>query len=193
MKRLCRSSDKHVRRLSEDIIIEILHCLPSKSLARFESVCKQWRKYIADPSLVYSCRSQRRWKPSQMIGFFCQDRELSKCSDISFFFSLEKSSEVIDGILDESVKFLGRGVYIIASSNGFILVAEDLWYERVYYVYNPLTRQHVAVPVTKTSCIDRVAVGFLCKVDDPEKDVISFTIVRYKIWFGFRSSVTISR
>ncbi|KAF3614331.1 hypothetical protein FXO38_35742 [Capsicum annuum] len=35
-------------------------------------------------------------------------------------------------------------------------------------------------------------IGFHCKVDDPEKDVISFTIFRYALpWLDFRSSVTI--
>ncbi|KAK4351860.1 hypothetical protein RND71_027378 [Anisodus tanguticus] len=73
MNPVCKSSDKRVLELSEDIIIEILHRLPSKSLARFECV----------------------------------------------------------------------------------------------------------------------SIGFHCKVDDPEKDVISFTIVCYGIWFDHSSSVTI--
>ncbi|XP_049363193.1 F-box protein At5g03970-like [Solanum verrucosum] len=190
MKRLCKSSNKSVVELSEDIIIEILHGLPSKSLARFIRVCKHWQKCIADPSLAYSCRSQR-WSPHPtMIGFFCQSRVIS--SEIRFLdLSSKTSSEVIDGSLDELVNFLGRRLYIIASSNGFLLIAEKRSNQRVYYVYNPATRQHFSVPVTETSCMKVAAIGFDCKVDDPEKDVISFTIVRYEIWYFLRSSVTI--
>ncbi|KAK6793038.1 hypothetical protein RDI58_012119 [Solanum bulbocastanum] len=187
-----KSSDKSVVELCEDIIIEILHRLPSKSLARFVCVCKHWQKCIADPSLVYSCRSQR-WSPHPyMIGFFCQDRDfVEEFPDIRFFFSSSKSSEVIDGSLDESVNFLGRGLYIIASSNGFLLMAEDLRYQRAYYVYNPAMRQHLSVPVTPTSCGTFAGIGFHCKVDDPEKDVISFTIVRFESLYDLVSSVTI--
>ncbi|XP_059281523.1 uncharacterized protein LOC132035267 [Lycium ferocissimum] len=111
--------------------------------------------------------------------------------EIHFFLSSRKSSEVVDGSLDESVNFLGRGVHIIASSNGFILIAEDLRNQGAYYVYNPATRQHVVVPTTQMSCISVACIGFHCKVDDPEKDVISFTIVRYEQWFDLCSSVTI--
>ncbi|KAG5613513.1 hypothetical protein H5410_024794 [Solanum commersonii] len=56
--------------LCEDNLIEILHHLPSKSLSRFESVCKHWGKCIDDPSIAYSCRSQ-----PYMMGFFCQGRD----------------------------------------------------------------------------------------------------------------------
>ncbi|XP_060200871.1 F-box protein At5g49610-like [Lycium barbarum] len=117
-----------------------------------------------------------------MVGFFCQAREFDKeYSEVRFFFSSRKSSEVIDGSLDESVNFLGRRMYIVASSNGFLLIVVDLENQRAYYVCNPVTRQHLTVPVTRASSISRAAVGFLCKVDDPEKDVIYFTIVRYAL------------
>lgn len=62
----------------------------------------------------------------------------------------------IDGSsLDESVNFLDRRVYIVAS-----------------YVYNPATRQSLALINMTDPCV-----GFICKVDDPNKDVISFTLV----------------
>ncbi|KAJ8540899.1 hypothetical protein K7X08_001715 [Anisodus acutangulus] len=124
------------------------------------------------------------------MGFFCQGRDDDPLK-IHFFFSSRKSSEIVDGSLDESDNFVGRGVYINASSNDFILIADDLENQGVYYVYNPATRQHLAVPVTQTSCISVAAIGFHCKVDDLEKDVISFTILRFEHSFDLRSSVTI--
>ncbi|KAH0680657.1 hypothetical protein KY284_021742 [Solanum tuberosum] len=185
-----QSSCKPVLELCEDNLIEILHRLPSKSLSRFESVCKHWGKCIDDPSIAYSCRSQR-WSPQPyMMGFFCQGRD-EVDEQNRFFFSSKKSSQVIDGSLDESVNFLGRGVHIMASSNGFLLVTEDLYNQSVYYVYNPATRQHFVVPVTLTSYVSLAVIGFHCKVDDPEKDVISFTIVRYEAWTGPSGGVTI--
>ncbi|XP_049390131.1 F-box protein At5g49610-like [Solanum stenotomum] len=185
-----QSSSEPVLELCEDNLIEILHRLPSKSLSRFESVCKHWGKCIDDPSIAYSCRSQR-WSPQPyMMGFFCQGRD-EVDEQNRFFFSSKKSSQMIDGSLDESVNFLGRGVHIMASSNGFLLVTEDLYNQNVYYVYNPATRQHFVVPVTLTSYVSLAIIGFDCKVDDPEKDVISFTIVRYEAWTGPSGGSTI--
>ncbi|KAG5613496.1 hypothetical protein H5410_024777 [Solanum commersonii] len=149
-------------------------------------LCKSSDNYMVCLQNLWQgfCRSQR-WSPHPtMIGFFCQSRFIGP--EIRFLDLWRKtSSEVIDGSLDESVSFLGRGLYIIASSNGFILMAEYLRYQRAYYVYNPATRQHFSVPVTQTSCMKVAAIGFHCKVDDPEKDVISFTIVRYEIEIGY--------
>uniref|UniRef100_M1AM04 F-box protein n=2 Tax=Solanum tuberosum TaxID=4113 RepID=M1AM04_SOLTU len=130
-----------------------------------------------------------------MIGFLCQVRDFVKeIPEVHFFSSSTTSSSSQLVIDDESVNFLGRGLYIIiASSNGFLLMAEELRYQRAYYVYNPATRQHLSVPVTPiTSCVTFAAgIGFHCKVDDPEKDAISFTIVRFENLYDLVSSVTI--
>ncbi|KAH0733333.1 hypothetical protein KY289_004521 [Solanum tuberosum] len=184
MKRRRKLSHKEgVVEVSDDIVINILHRLPSKSLARFKCVSKCWRKYIADSSLSYSCRS-RRWRPQPyLIGFFYQARDTCERSKIQFFFSSEESSLDIDGSFDQSVSFLGRSTYIVASSNGFLLCNR----QRVYYVYNPATRQSMALPKTQIGMNDPT-IGFICKVDDPNRDVISFTIVRYWI---LQSNVTI--
>ncbi|OIT07588.1 PREDICTED: F-box protein At5g03970-like [Nicotiana attenuata] len=190
MKRLRRLSNNRVVEFCEDIIINILHCLPSKSLARFNCVSKDWHKYIADSSLSYSCRF-RRWRPQpNLIGFFYQSWETPKRSQIRFFFSSNEVNNIDGSSLDESVNSLGRKrVYIVASSNGFLL-CNDL--TGVYYVYNPATRQSLALPKTQIDMTDPF-VGFICKVDDPNKDVISFTIVRYVmplVW-EFLSTITI--
>ncbi|XP_075095433.1 F-box protein At5g03970-like [Nicotiana tabacum] len=133
------------------------------------------------------CRS-RRWRPQpNLIGFFYQTRDTYERSKIRFFFlsEEEESSLVIDGSLDESVNFLSKKrVCIVASSNDFLL-CNDL--TRVYYVYNPATRQRLALPKPRMKTNDPT-VGFICKVDDSDKDVISFTVVRH---WDFLSSVTV--
>ncbi|XP_019255562.1 PREDICTED: F-box protein At5g03970-like [Nicotiana attenuata] len=182
MKRLCKSPDKGAGALPEEIIFDILHGLPSKSLARFKCVSKCWRKYIPQPNL---------------IGFFYQARDTRLRSQIRFFSSSldeSPSSRLVNNItsLEESVKFLGKKKreYIVASSNGFLLFVNN---PRVYYVYNPVTRQRLALPKTKIRMKDP-AVGFFCKVDDPGKDVASFTIVRYalpSVWGINFTSITI--
>ncbi|XP_059284221.1 F-box protein At5g03970-like [Lycium ferocissimum] len=110
---------------------------------------------------------------------------------------------MVKGNFDECVSFLhGCRLYIIASSMGFLLCCEQEIYQRHYYVYNPVTRQYFALPEVKTctnhvevgikvqTCAKYVAIGFNCKLDDPiNKDVISFTIVRYKV--PAESTVTI--
>ncbi|XP_060171085.1 uncharacterized protein LOC132602082 [Lycium barbarum] len=174
MKHLRKLCDNKGVELSEDIRMEILHLLPSKSLARFKCVSKCWQKYIAD------CRSQR-WRPQpDFIGFFHQSWKTRKLSQIRFFSeSKESNNNPID--LDESVNFLSRRVYIVASSNGFLLCTKHRKNTMAYYVYNPATRQHLALPKTLLCMNDDLAVGFICNVDDRNKDVISFTIVRYEI------------
>ncbi|XP_060218320.1 F-box protein At5g03970-like [Lycium barbarum] len=182
MKRMCKMCDKSAIEFSEDIIMEILHRLPSKALARFRCVSKCWLKYIAD------CRYQR-WKPQpDLIGFFYQAPETHIGSQIRFFYS---SKEVIDGSLDNSVDNLlgiGKRVSIAASSNGFLLCVSRVCYS----VYNPATRQCLALPKTRIYMKDHPAVGFICKVDDPDIDVISFTIVRYEIPMYWDSQFTIA-
>ncbi|KAK4369827.1 hypothetical protein RND71_009302 [Anisodus tanguticus] len=181
MKRLRKLCDNEGVNLSEDIIMETLHHLPSKSLARFKCVSKCWQIYIAD------CRSQR-WRPRpDFIGIFYQKR---KHSQIRFFF--ESNNHNID--LDDSVNVLNRGVYIVASSNGFLLCTKHRKEPRVYCVHNPATRQYSSLPKTKICMEGDIAVGFICKVDNPNKDVILFTIVRYEIprrWDELQLTVTI--
>ncbi|KAH0684167.1 hypothetical protein KY285_022502 [Solanum tuberosum] len=118
-----QSSCKPVLELCEDNLIEILHRLPSKSLSRFESVCKHWGKCIDDPSIAYSCRSQR-WSPQPyMMGFFCQGRD-EVDEQNRFFFSSKKSSQVIDGSLDDAVG-VSDGVLYYALCNRREIT---LWY-----------------------------------------------------------------
>ncbi|XP_059290475.1 F-box protein At5g49610-like [Lycium ferocissimum] len=185
MKRLRKLCDNKGVELSEDIIMEILHLLPSKSLARFKCVSKCWQKYIA------GCRSQR-WRPQpDFIGIFYQT---DKHSQIGFFFESKESNNNHMHDLDESVNFLNRKVYIVASSNGFLLCTKDRKKPRDYYVYNPATRQYSSLPKTLFCMEGDLAIGFICKVDDPNKDVISFTIVRYEIphhWGELPFTVTI--
>lgn len=96
--------------------------------------------------------------------------------------------------MDESVNFLDRRVYIVASSNGFLLFnSQRVNKQRIYYVYSPVMKWCLALPKTKI-CIKNPAVGFICKVRDLEKDVISFTIVRYSLpnlWGLHFTSITI--
>ncbi|XP_059306750.1 F-box protein At5g03970-like [Lycium ferocissimum] len=183
MKRLRKLCDK--RELSEDTTMEILHRLPSKSLARFKCVSRTWRKFIAD------CRS-RRWKPQpNLIGIFYQTR---KHSQIRFFPESKEVNNTNNIDLDESLNFLNRKVYIVASSNGFLLCTKHRHKQRVYYIYNPATRQHLTLPKTQICMENDQAIGFICKADDPDNDVISFTIVRYAIprrWDELQYTVTI--
>ncbi|MCD7446472.1 hypothetical protein HAX54_007786 [Datura stramonium] len=93
-----------------------------------------------------------------------------------------------NSIVDESVNFLDRRVYIVASFN-----SQSVNKQRIYYVYSPVMKWCLALPKTKI-CIKNPAVGFICKVRDLEKDVISFTIVCYSIpnlWGLYFTSITI--
>ncbi|XP_047259566.1 F-box protein At5g49610-like [Capsicum annuum] len=183
--------DQIVMELSIDIIIEILHRFPSKSLARFKSVSRSWALHVSN------CRSQRF--STRTIGFFYQPMRTH--SQIHFLFT--SSENKVKGNFDESVNFLkGCHLHLIASSIGFLLCCEQEIYQRHYYVYNPATRQYFSLPQVPTgtknvelaginvqTCAKYVAIGFNCKLDDINNDVISFTVVRYQI--PAESTVTI--
>ncbi|PHU03835.1 hypothetical protein BC332_29086 [Capsicum chinense] len=160
-----RSCKLHV---CEEIITNILNRLPSKSLARFKCISKDWRKYIAE---IYRCRLQ--WPKPYQLGFFCVEKRLKS----RFFFSSKESSLVIGTSLDESISFIGERVYVVASSNGFLLCNKLKSRQRIYYAYNPATRQRLDVPKTQI-LMDDPYVGFTVKETDGS---VSFTIVRYGV------------
>ncbi|XP_015057218.1 F-box protein At5g03970-like isoform X1 [Solanum pennellii] len=159
---------QHKLFVSEEIVINILNRLPLKSLARFECVSKNWQKVIAE---VY--RNRLRWPKPYQIGFFFVERR----SQSRFFFSSKESPLLVGAILDKSINFIGERVYIVSSSNGFLLCNKLRSRQRVYYVYNPATRQRLDLPKTQI-CMKDPYVGFTCKVD--EDNSVSFTIVRYE-------------
>ncbi|KAM3399068.1 hypothetical protein P3S68_002584 [Capsicum galapagoense] len=118
--------------ICEEIIINILNRLPLKSVARFKCVSKDWRKYIAE---IYRCRLQLL--APYLIGFFCIEKRLQS----RFFFSSKDSPLLIGTGLDKSVNFIGERVYVVASSNGFLLFNKLRNRQRIFYVYNPAMRQ----------------------------------------------------
>ncbi|XP_059310846.1 F-box protein At5g49610-like [Lycium ferocissimum] len=154
----------------EEIIIDILNRLPLKSLARFKCISENWRKYIAE---IYRCRLG--WPQPYLIGFFCAESGHNS-SKSHFFFSSKESPLLIGTRLDHSFKFIGVRVCVVASSNGFLLCNKLQSRQRVYYVYNPATRQRLDLPKTRIS-MNEPYVGFSCKVD--EAGSVLFTIVRY--------------
>ncbi|KAH0747573.1 hypothetical protein KY285_009230 [Solanum tuberosum] len=126
-----------------------------------------------------------QWPEPYLLGFFCLEKRSQSC----FFYSSKESPLVIGSSLDESVNFIGEKVYIVASSNGFLLCNKLRSRQRVYYVYNPATRQRLDVPKTPIS-MDDPYIGFTCKVDE-DHGIVSFTIVRYVISEHYQSSITI--
>ncbi|CAN4120349.1 unnamed protein product [Withania somnifera] len=150
---------------AEEIRINILNRLPLESLAKFKCLSKTWRKYIAES---YHCRLQ--WPEPYLLSFFCIEKRLQS----HFFFSSKESSLLIGAM------------YIVASSNGFLLCNKLKSRQRVYYVYNPATRQRLDLPKTRY-LMDDPYVGFTCKVY--EDDSASFTKVRYAVpvsWENFK-------
>lgn len=161
--------------LPEDIVLDVLHRLPSKSLAKFKCVSRRWHEHISGP-----CRS-RRWRPTpRPMGFFFQDTERPRVTPIGFLFTAKESEELGNGDIDESVDFLGRCTIIVASSNGFLLCYAKCNRRKEYYIYNPATRQRKSLP-KPPKYYPVVATGFSCKTDDPCMDSICYKVVRCKI------------
>lgn len=113
-------------------------------------------------------------------GFFYQCFLTRKDAVPRLFFTdkdKESDQRLVDESFDESLGFHGRKRFILASSNGFLLCTTKRLEPLQYYVYNPATRQSPSLP-KRTKSESRVAIGFSCKVTDPEKDLICFTVIR---------------
>ncbi|XP_068653024.1 F-box protein At5g07610-like [Aristolochia californica] len=140
-----QTSDKSINSyLGDDLLTEILACLPVKPLFRFKCVSKLWNR------LISSDRLQRRLQlpPGLFYRFQVRDSEPEEYS----YISLSDANSDDGGIQDISLSFLPQypNIEIIDSCNGLILL---LWLEMdegtcqmEYYVCNPLNKRWVALP-----------------------------------------------
>ncbi|KAF5203157.1 hypothetical protein FRX31_007250 [Thalictrum thalictroides] len=165
--------------IHEDVIEEIFLRLPLKSLHRCKSLSKTSGCLISSASFLPRYLVTRRIKMSSlMLGFFYQPFVFSgedttrpqikfiPCSSVAEKLMMnEVDHQNACGVLpfDESLSFLllaetnnnveyddiMKGVYIDASSNGFLLCRREpefgLCYFH-YYICNPVTKQWVSLP-----------------------------------------------
>ncbi|KAL2531534.1 Uncharacterized protein Adt_04885 [Abeliophyllum distichum] len=129
----------HVKRMEDMEIKDIvkdhaLPYLPAKSLMRFRAVSKEWDQWITSP--FFSHKQSNCFR--DMSGFFHQSQNRTTAS----FISLSKAAY---GIPDVSLKFLPEPVVIRSSCNG-LLLCQEAFGEKKYYVCNPSNKKWKAIP-----------------------------------------------
>ncbi|XP_027067754.1 F-box protein At5g07610-like [Coffea arabica] len=129
---------------NEDLLTQILLCLPPKSLIRFQCVSRGWLSIISNPSFrrLYCGSSNTR----ALILF----RKIwRKCPELNFIsFSDEYASSMETAISHLSSNFFTEGeITDLHSCNGLVAVVLKLSNgSREFAVYNPTTSQHRLIP-----------------------------------------------
>ncbi|CAM0946644.1 unnamed protein product [Alopecurus aequalis] len=116
-----------VQRLPEDVLADVLGCLPPRSLAAARCVCWAWHAIIDA-----RCLLDRDLLPLSLAGFFINFADMEFAE---FFF---RSS--IDAAISSDLHFVPtEDVYVEDICNGLVLLD-------FYYVVNPATRRWASLP-----------------------------------------------
>lgn len=129
----------------KDIMIEILHRLPLKSLLISKCVCRLWNHLISDP--IFISNYSRRNPQHHVSGFFLQKfLFLEQYSKLEFI-TCEGQD---DAAPEPSLCFIedDQGVCIQHSCNGLLLCSSFRCHEddRKYYICKPTTKQYHQLP-----------------------------------------------
>ncbi|XP_068663865.1 F-box protein At5g49610 [Aristolochia californica] len=114
----------------DDVLIQILARLPTKSVLRFRAVCKQWYKLTSSKYFI------------RLFNEISSDNQMLLVETVklvdssSTFMCIDKSSS----ISEFSLSFLNDRVKVRASCNG-LLCCSSILNRGVYYVCNPMTRK----------------------------------------------------
>ncbi|KAJ8540179.1 hypothetical protein K7X08_026568 [Anisodus acutangulus] len=149
----------------DDLLIEILLCLPIRSLLCFKTVSKRWLSLITNPQFSVL----RHPYPNPAIGLFLPSTSVSSKPEFDYvhFDSQNPTKPPF-----KELKFTKdpSGISILQSCNGLLLCSSSQWRQakRNYYVYNPTTKQYTALPKsvlgTENSKIHAISLAF-----DPAK------------------------
>ncbi|KAA8541493.1 hypothetical protein F0562_025456 [Nyssa sinensis] len=173
---------------SNEIPIDVLSRLPTKTLLGLKCVSKEWHHLISDRSFI---RVQLK-KTQPVSGFFFQQR-FQWCNDdiesISYIPVKMEGARVQSTVLN----FLPEGVVILAASNGLICCRSCFSSPHpVIYVCNPSNKELVCLQWPTPNKHDSLALAF-----DPFRDPVdvstNFEVVRVHqtltgmedSWFSF--------
>ncbi|XP_058113976.1 putative F-box protein At3g52320 [Magnolia sinica] len=160
--------------LHEDIITEILSCLPKKSLSRFKCVSKRWNSLISNGKCVTRKTTNSGFISQTFINggrlhvhfFHLDEKGGIDVDDYSLIFAIENNSlSVRSGDVNGDVvaiadccKFHQQPV-IISSCNGLLLLKLGIGEIKSLYTYNPNTNNLVALP-RPNKCLKIFPLGF---------------------------------
>ncbi|XP_061363193.1 F-box/kelch-repeat protein At3g23880-like [Gastrolobium bilobum] len=124
--------------LPQEVVEEILHRLPVKSIGKCMSVCKSWNIMIKSHSFIFSHLS----RPSLPL-FHVSDLSLSDLDLCTVHYSLYSPKRIrvflsVAPNSNEHVSFIG-------SSNGLVCLSVSYIYYNIS-LWNPVTRKHLQLP-----------------------------------------------
>ncbi|KAL0299780.1 UNVERIFIED_CONTAM: F-box protein [Sesamum radiatum] len=139
---------------NDDMLIEILLWLPTKSLTRFKLVSKHWLSLISAPqfSHLHTLR-HLKLQPSLILHM--------RASQFFYFHPL------VDGAKLIPYHFTIPNPKILSSCNGLLLLQSD-YPQKDYYVYNPTTKQSKNFSLTNNDHKYTIVLG-LNLAFDPSK------------------------
>ncbi|XP_023893270.1 putative F-box protein At3g10240 [Quercus suber] len=162
-----------------DVLLDILHRLPVKSLIRFRYVSKSWNSLITSPAFINSSLTRSHSNSNKLIV---------KYSDVNMGYKLipekdndnnDLSSEQIQEL--EFLNSFGRNFKLVGYVNGLFCLC--LYEPGRYIVWNPCIRKFIALPnpsVTDSFAYD-LAFGFDSSTND-------YKLVRFAFQYKYLSS-----
>ncbi|XP_075644167.1 F-box/kelch-repeat protein At3g06240-like [Castanea sativa] len=129
--------------LPEEVVLEILHRLPVKSLIRFRCVSKSWNSLITTPAFINShlTRSHSLLSNSnKLIVRHCLDKPY-----VEHYKIIDDSNDSFDQIQNIELPLTSRRIQhfrLIGSANGLFSLFEQ---ER-YILWNPSIRKFITLP-----------------------------------------------
>ncbi|XP_047948404.1 F-box protein CPR1-like [Salvia hispanica] len=128
----------------EDIVINILHRLPVKSLLRCTAVSKSWRSLITSPEFTAShLRFAQQVAPSLLL------RRCIKSSERYELYSDDDSSSSLNRVAAFQFPFKSMNSFftIVGSCNGLLCLSDDRVYlMNTVVLWNPSVRRSVLLP-----------------------------------------------
>ncbi|CAN6276064.1 unnamed protein product [Urochloa humidicola] len=132
--------------LSEDIHAEILARLPAKSVLRFRSVCRAWRRLTTDPRFL---AAHARLRPAEVVLYVYLDSAQREYHPPGYPVDVSRDAlvrypEYVADTPEPWRASMPQHCLLLASCGGVLLFSTK--YAATYLLCNPVTRQWAALP-----------------------------------------------
>ncbi|XP_043688508.1 F-box protein CPR1-like [Telopea speciosissima] len=169
--------------LPQEIIINILSKMPTKSLIRFRSVCKHWQRLITDPGFIEIHLNQSVGNKSSVII------TMDKLDLYSVNYDKHDDNMDIVKLDNPFLQFHYSIISVVGSCNGLLLV--DLIKSRsslsMTFLWNPSTREYRRLPHLPVEFKGHDFSSWALVHHPKRKDYEVVRIVRYDVDNGLRN------